>query len=663
VGARYRATTETRPVDHVPLYLIYFVYKTENNRYLIGKDFRFDPDIPFTGQILGWVDRDRVFDYNNRICFEPNYEETAVAFRRCNPSYAAKVFPFESDLERYLKGDSAVRPIWIEPDYYFFRNPDYQAGNPSSKETLELPEARFSSEYTDQLCDLGLDPVRIRRSKLLTGRPLPGNKFRFPLIRMDNLPENTFITGVTGRFENENKNRALLCDALKSHKSQVAVYFILDHTVDRNRLAYIIGQIEQEYTGLQKNFGVCFYPRLQLGRYRISLGENGYRQEKNNYAYARDFIRDFATDPRLEIRSDDALNTLKYVLTNESFDTRQVNILVIINNHGLTVSDPGLSGLRRNIRDLMIEKNCYLLAFDYRGDNELVRQLQEISVDAGIQYARRLDLPYRNIEFEQTGSGYELQNAGLLAIIGESDTSRLDAAQMQLFLKNGYDKIVNTISNAILQICQDVQKRPAGNHHEDPFLTALKDIPGVEGEVQYIRALEEGYASIRYRLSTTDAEQEIWKANVLMTKPELEAFGSLLDKVSVKSNNSTFSRSVYDLWTSLFNRFVGDNLPLSEILPMTPQTIMNRIIGASCGYALSDPLKRFSLEKILSNDQQVQSYFEDYRGKLSDCRDRIKEMLSTGRLKFNLDDDATRGNRTLSQKGICYYWVPMEILP
>ncbi len=661
----YRSSTSQIEVDHVPLYLIYFVYKTENNRYLLGRDFRFDPDLPFFEQIIGWVDHDRVFDYDNRVCFEPNSDEVAVAYRRCHPAYAARVFGYESDLGRYIGGDTTIRPIWVEPDYYFFRNPKYKTGSPRNGESLDIAEKNFTPDYLDRLCNLEGDPQAIHKSQILTDRPLPGNKFRFPLIRMESTQDNVFMTGVTGRFENENKTRSMLCEALKSHKSQVSVYFILDQAVDRNRLTYVIGQIQQEYTGIRKSYGVCFYPRLQLGKYKVTLGENSRNNPGNNYEYIRDYIRDFSADTSLAIRSDNALNTLKFVLTNEAFDSRQTNIIVLINNHRISVPDAGFAGLRKSISNLMVEKNCYLLAFDYQGDNGLVQQLQEISIDAGTLYAERLDIHSRDLRFETTGIGHELVNAGLLAIIRQTDTARLDVPQMQDFLKKGYDRIVLTIDDAIQQICQKdpVPRSPDRNRHEDPFLKALRDLPGLDNEVQYIRALEEGYAAMKYRRAPGESEQEIWKANVLMTKPELEVFASLLDKISVQTNNSNFSRSVYDLWTALFNRFVGDNLPVAEILSMTPQVIMNRILGAPCGYALSDPLKRFTLERILANDQQVQPFFEEYRYKLISCRVHIKEMLSTGRMKFNLDEDPGRTSQALANKGICYYWVPMDILP
>ena len=188
-------------------------------------------------------------------------------------------------------------------------------------------------------------------------------------------------------------------------------------------------------------------------------------------------------------------------------------------------------------------------------------------------------------------------------------------------------------------------------------------MPPISGNVQYIRALEEGYSSLKFELPYTGYQEDIWKANVMMTKPELEALTSLLDKALVQSNNSHFSKSVYDLWMALYNRFVGDNLPSSELLPMTPQVIMGRILGESFGYGLADPVKRYPLERILANDQDIQKYFDDYRGKLTRCKNSMKEILASGRLKFSLAEDAASSNQASARKGIYYYWVPMDILP
>jgi len=660
----YKSSTEFNPVDNAPLYLIYFVYKTENNRYLLGKDFKFDTDLPFADQMIGWVDRDRVFDYNNRICFEPNFDESAVIYRRCHPVYAAKVFEFESELARFLNGDTTLKPIWVEPNYYFFRNPKYVEGNPAIQEPVDLYEKNYSASFLNKLCGFDGNINEVRQSRILTGRPLPGNKFRFPLIRMENLPDNTFITGVIGRYEDDSKSRSLLCDALKSNKSQISVYFILDNSIDRNRLTYVIGQIQQGFSDFQKKFGVCFFPRIQLGQYKISIGEKSSLYGQGNYQYVRDFIRNYAPDKRHEPQKDNVLKTLKYVLGNENFDTRQTNIIVLVNNHHIEVPDTALVALRRDIQHEIVEKNCYLLAFDYKSDNNLVQQIQEISVAAGRQYAERLHMNPKEVAYRRTDIGYELEHAGILSIIEQADSGQLAAAQMQSFLQKGYVKIVNTLNNAISQICLNIDQ-PVNfeSHHEDPFQRALKEIPGMEVKVQYIRALEEGYSSMKFKLPNSDYQQDIWKVNVLMTKPELEALGSLLDKMLIISNNTNFSKSLYDLWIALFNRFVGDNLLPSQLLPLTPQVIMNKILGETFGYAITDPIKRYPLERILANDQNIQKYFDEYRIKLTTSKNNIREILSTGRLRFSLDEDAITANQTFVKKGIYYYWVPMDILP
>jgi hypothetical protein len=338
--------------------------------------------------------------------------------------------------------------------------------------------------------------------------------------------------------------------------------------------------------------------------------------------------------------------------------------MVIVNNHKIDVPDPGLADLRRDIQNRIVEKNCYLLAFDYRSDNNFVQQLQEISVAAGRQYGEKLNIGSKDIDCKRTELGYELDNAAILSIIEQTDPNQLAAAQMQSFLQTGYAKIVQTLNSAIQHICaSDSHTAKPGDHHEDPFEKALKDIPGAEVKVQYIRALEEGYSSLKFNLPGNDYNGEIWKANVLMTKPELEALGSLLDKTMVMSNNSSFSKSVYDLWIALFNRFVGDNLQPAELLPLTPQIIMGRILGASYGYGLADPVKRYPLERILANDQEIQTYFDGYRERLNYCKNNIREILANGRLRFSLAEDAANANQAAAKNGIFYYWVPMDVLP
>ena len=655
----YRSPQAGKSPDHVPLYLIYFVYKTENDRYLLGKDYRFDPDLPFSEQVIGWVDRERVFDYNNRICFEPSSVEEDVCRRRCDPALAARVFETEQGLGRFLGGNITEPALWVEPEYYFFRDPNPKKSNEGAR---DLGERDFNPDFITKLCALDGTEESLKKSGLLTGQPLPGNKFRFPLIRTDKPGSGIFVTGVTGRFENDLHAKRQLCQALRANKSQVTVYFILDNTVDRNRLSYVIGQIQQEYTGLKKSFGACFYPRPRIGKFRLAPGEKGSGPEQDNYRYTRDFIRDFKSQPGFESNTDNALGMLRYVLDNEPFDPGHTNIVVLVNNRPVMGSDSIFSDIREDVSRQMAEKNIFLLAFDYRCDRNLLQHIREISTGAGRRYAGRLGLSDTKIAFERTGDGYELKNACLLSFLEQADSAKLAAAEMQAFLQQGYGRIITTLNTAIDKICEQDKGVPAETH-EDPFSLALKELPGAAGNIQYIRALEEGYAAIRYNLPGGDYRRDIWKANVLMTKPELEMLGTLLDKMSVQGTNSAFSRSLYDLWCALFNRFVGDNLSTAELLPMTPEEIMNRILGESWGYSVADPLKRFPLERILANDQAIQKYYDGYRIRLTECSRGIREILATGRLRFSLTDDAEGANQPASRKGIYYYWVPMEVLP
>jgi hypothetical protein len=96
---------------------------------------------------------------------------------------------------------------------------------------------------------------------------------------------------------------------------------------------------------------------------------------------------------------------------------------------------------------------------------------------------------------------------------------------------------------------------------------------------------------------------------------------------------------------------------------LTPQAIMNRILGETYGYTLSDPVKRFPLQRILANDQEVQKHFEGYRSKLTSANNSIREILTSGRLRFSLTEDAATANQGSTRSGIYYYWVPMDILP
>jgi hypothetical protein len=124
--------------------------------------------------------------------------------------------------------------------------------------------------------------------------------------------------------------------------------------------------------------------------------------------------------------------------------------------------------------------------------------------------------------------------------------------------------------------------------------------------------------------------------------------------------SSEKSEALYDLFTELFDRFVGEDIPEARLRELTPTQIMSDIIGEAFGYnvdASKSPLKGYTLSRIKSNDRTIERDVRNYWDNLIKCHDRIKQVLA-GReeLKFSIDEGC-------KENCVYYYWIPMDMLP
>lgn len=646
---------------NVPLYYIYFIYKTDfdNKRFLIGKNY-FCRTYSFSDEIFGWVDMARVHEYNTRICFEPNYEESAVRFRRCNPTYSAKVFPLISHATAFLNGDTSVKPFWTEPKEFFFRNPEYK-GNPAENVPFNFDGENLPDTLLAKLC--GYDVKKAKESKILTGRPLPGYKFRFPLIDVDRKSDQIFLMGVAGRMDIKTSNNDALCKELKLNKRKINIYFILDNSIDRNKLLFPLGQIQQGFSEFEKTYGVCFYPSTPV-KNRIDLGEKDKQTNSSNFEYTRDFI--IAYKPENPITGDNYLKALKRILNNQKFESNKTNILVIINNG--KVSNSEFSEIKDEIQTKLAEKNCFIVAYDYSRDESFKNQVQEIMMNANNQFAKEHVLDPKRTVFEDD-NGIELMYTYLLAVMARKKENVSGAAQMDKLLERASKTIIDIVDQTISLLCNESKDEKQQNQtgvkvkREDPFVKGLLAIANKDSKVEYVRYLEQGWGILRYKNQSAEGKEPVWKADVLFTREELQYIATALDKLDINQNNSDFSKKLYDLYVSLFNRFVGEDISEERLRENTPQQIMNDIIGSSFGYNTTDKMKLQPLGRILSNDQQMQGLYESFKKTLQQNKNRIAEIIKSPELVFCLDEvDCVKGAK-LSGKNIYYYWVPIEVLP
>jgi len=638
----YSAPNSSILHGQIALYYMYFIYKTENGRYLIGRNYRFQTFGDFNDQVFGWVDAGRVHLYSNRVCFEPNYDKSAIKERRCSEDGSVKVFDDPFLIPKYYDGNTKIEPVWTEPVYYYLTDKDILS------DTLK----RYVERQRQRLCVMSNTDVG-GISSIITQPYLNGAKFRFPLIEVKD--NNTFMLGSTGRYEdNDILIGAETCDNLKKNKQDINVFFLLDHTIRDTRSTYALHQIDIQFKTFEKEYGVCFFPRTEIGEYKISLGEN--KRGKTNYETVRDFIRDYKPT-NTPVEDDNSLATLDNILQNEKFDNQKTNIIVILNNSPYSqVSEK----ITHRIEQNLVKKNCYVILFNYLNNDDLTDQVRKIIINAATSFNSMYKETARPA-FINKGASEVLENAGLLAALATRNPTINTASQIENYFLSEYEDIVKTVELAIQIICKN-SSSAVSNVREDIFTQSLRGIAKGNITVSTVHALVKGYSSLKVK----GCQNEMWKAEILMTDTEMSYMKSLLDAFSNVGNNPwDQAKKICELWKDLCNRFVGDQIDPNALMDMYPEQVLTKLIGNTFGYSNSNALKRFTLRKIESNDPDVQRYFAGYIDHVKRCSARINKIVADGSLRFDLDEKGTNSKEaTANNKNqIYYYWIPIDLLP
>jgi hypothetical protein len=148
------------------IYQFYFVYKKENDRYLLGTESTLALG-NLNQEIIGWVQQNRIADWSTRLALEPNFEESAFNERLANPNFRLAAYDNPANAESHARNARMGNPFWKA------------------------------------------DPVTLRSTDLI-GRRYPGGVVRFPMLQA--FP-TTCRTGIIGDIKIRSVGQAL--DSMK----------------------------------------------------------------------------------------------------------------------------------------------------------------------------------------------------------------------------------------------------------------------------------------------------------------------------------------------------------------------------------------------------------------------------------------------------------------
>ena len=310
----YRDPTAQKKEIERTIYDYYFVFKKENNMFLLAEEASLT-SYNLNSKLIGWVDARRTQDWNTRICLEPNFEEAAFSERKVNPKQQFKAFGKSSQVKEYVLSGDETGVFWDS------------------------------------------DPVKFKSAEMAKSDPkrFKGNVVRFPMFSKGNFGDAGFFkSGVIGsikvlndeggklKFESEIPEmqiadiKEVLAD-LEYKVNNVNLFFIIEGTDNsyafQRDIAEAIrstSQIEQLKKSTNVNYGALIYRDVPEGERIIE-----YEKLTPNLNKVVEFVgqADFSN----KVDQDDFTAFyygLKQGLKVAGFDKKAVNIIVLVGSSG-----------------------------------------------------------------------------------------------------------------------------------------------------------------------------------------------------------------------------------------------------------------------------------------------------------------------------------------
>ncbi|MCX6303721.1 MAG: hypothetical protein NT040_02020 [Bacteroidetes bacterium] len=633
----YQSPTDLEPITLLPLYSIYFIYQSEKNRYLLGKDYSFNPSAPFSSQIIGWVDAKRVFNYDNRLCFEPNFQSGSVQKRRCDTLFGnAKVFSTSSELGVFLANRNvSIEPLWEEPDYFYLA-PSIEKDLKSGRATPGWLRNAIGKDKCWQSSDC------FRTS--FTNERRSSEFFRFPFLAIDRSDRKIFMVAAAGKYLRSSKS---ICDSLHKNKKRLKVFFILPDSLPNTYAVFFLNQLHSKYTAFTKRYNASYFPGPPG---RLSLADRAAGPAET-YNMLLDSLIGHKPGSLLP-GNQNCFARLNQVLDKEPFNPQETNLIVVIN----TNKTPFIQNeMNAHISAKLSEKNCYLLAFDLSDNPSFISTVDEIIRNAIGAFNKTHGLGPVPIRWEQSGKCSVMTNY-LLAATMSIDTAGLKGPQILDYIQDSYDPVISTISRVISAECNSRTDTAGLTPNETAFRLGLEKIlPDCRRNISSVRILQKGYTRMQYQ-NSTNSRDNIWQAEVLMTEGELVDMTSTIDGLTIDLSSTNVCNGICDLWQTLIKRFIGENMILdNSFLDYTIPQLLDRIIGASFGYSSSDRIKNFNIRQICECQDEVNGPAVEYKNMLHEKNQTLKAILH--QKAFVIEREAG------ASSDVKYFWVPVSSLP
>lgn len=662
----YDGPDSKKSIGNRGIYNVYFIFKEENNRLLLGgTDYIHAASA--RENIIGWVDAGRVEKWNQRLTLECNWDEDNYDKRKSSPNY--RVYGFQNQLraDLYAKTGELKEVLW-----------ENDPASPDFSKSLRSPENR--------------------------NRPI-GEVFRFPVFTktsgfiesgaINNIPTKKVGQDITGEISEQQLVRIRnLFDKTVAPKSKNwnVVFMIEASSKMANYKSAIISSVESlekvlpEYVNVK--YGAAIFRDANLSDVGQAFSiEKLTKDKKNIINFINEAVFNDFTDP------DNYTNqryALSQVVEKAGFSTDHNNLIIIIGacadfyfdfGRNETAASNGQSkyliedtggGLDKiydefsqydiSLAYLQVENSAGKAYSKYSEDARGImitiaqqqyaryKDVSETQKDANIKFPEMPDLEEGNISTLQNGIGYGI----IKRPDRNSNFSQIEIVNfVQETMKKSYSRY-EEFYKVVKSLCDGAGIK--ANNINDTYSPLIWDfMDKLDSETQK-KVLDEKiklYSKLYLPLKTIDNPNP-YKYVVFMPQAELEDYIEnikQLDRV-MNSPSNILRVQLYNTCVTLLQKLTGDRLSMKEVDKKGLDDLRKLMAGIEGeGFDIKDKLN------ISIVDIQDKKKFSD---------ENLQKLTKTISLKLNELTAISRKGKdypfAYSVGDAVYYWLDLDLL-
>jgi len=593
--------------NDVRLFEFLYVFKEENNKYLIGISNELSRSIGSQEVIKGWISEKNAQIWSQRLCIEPNDEQSAATERRKQNIKASLFNNYQGALA-------------------------FKTGTTAKYEKVLWDKDKYELGY-------------------------PASWKRIPVISK---LEGVYKTGVITDVYSKNNRKVLTAEeharleaqynAVRDKKQNINMVFVIDGTQSNHSFFVpIINSIENSINLLKNSdkkykIGTVIYGKSGQGivdSHPLTSKHSSVIQSLKNYRGKKDIAQDNdePTDLYEGIRK--ATRTL---------NPKQTNIIILIGDAGSSVITGNAHIIQR-----MKDTECGLICFQTRNVkgqagriyNEFFIQTKELILQSSIRSGIRPTL------YEDSGNTFRLRYPIESLLPGSLTYSDKGGAMSQEELEEEIRTMLASFEKQHDRLLQDldceiyIDCKPGINEAILEYI--FKEIPDIDpatlrkiGEMDH-QLFVEAYAP----MVVDGLEHPLFKHVIFLTRQEFNELEEALNKVVYIGNTpSELRKEIINAYKQILIGYYGTEVK-QEIANKTPAEIMEIVIGLP---TTSELLGKYTIAELGDhrkvNDEEIRDIFFYIDKKLQDLRNIIGNPAY-----FFRSRDQT------------YYWVPQEVLP